>query len=276
MRTLDGDLAGAIADYERALVYSGELVSQQDMSFLRLRLPGLRIRAGDLPGARRDIETVRSEQDGPWQGFDRNWFADGMLIVIAAEEGDLDRAAQLSADLNADIRSRRLGMMHGHAVTVIAAITASVAVRTGDLAGAHRDLCEVCPTAVATADHRIIATFGVTLAMVAERTGQCDHAAQILGAAARWRGSQDATDPSVGRLTAALHTAMGRLFDESYAAGRRLAQPAAIDRLGPSRLLSRNPEGGPGTVCRSGSEEGEQVLGELLLVGTGQTVRRTG
>jgi predicted ATPase/DNA-binding SARP family transcriptional activator len=241
VRTLDGDLGGAIADYERAVQYSGELGSQDDLSFLRLRLAGLRIRAGDLAGARRDIEQVRDEQDGPWQGFDRNWFADGMLIVITAEEGDLDTAARLSADLHADIRSRRLGMMHGHAVTVVTAITASVAVRTGEVLRAHTDLREVYPIAVATADQPIIATFGVAVAAVAERTGHRDQAAEILGAAARLRGSDDVTDPSVGRLTASLRAAMGPRFDDSYAAGRQLDRQAAIDRVDPSLLALDEP-----------------------------------
>ncbi len=236
LRTLDGDLEGAAADYERALHYSGEMGSQEDLSFLHMRLAGLRIRTGDLGRARRDIEAIRNDVDGPWQGFERNWFADSMLIALTAEEGDLEKAALMSAELREDVQSRRLGMMHGHAVAVIGAITASVSVRTGNVSDAQQELRRVYPVAVATTDQPIIATVGVTVAMVAESVGRWADAAEILGAAARLRGSEDATDPSIARLTASLRSSMGTRFDECYAVGWNLDGSAAIARVDPGLL----------------------------------------
>ncbi len=236
LRTLEGDLEGATADYERALQYSAEMGSQEDLSFLHMRLAGLRIRTGDLVRARRDIEAIRDGEGGPWQGFDRNWFAEGMLIALTAEEGDLEKASLMSAELREDVQSRRLGMMHGHAVAVVGAITASVSVRTGDLTDAADELRRVYPVAVATTDQPIVATVGVSVGMLAERTGRLADAAEILGAAARLRGSEDATDPSIARLTASLRGAMGSRFDECYAAGRNLDHDAAIARVDPGLL----------------------------------------
>ena len=79
LRSQDGDLAGAIADYEVALQLAGELGSTDDDSLIKLRLAGLRLRTGDVALARKAIEEVRADVDGRAAGLERTLFADGVL-----------------------------------------------------------------------------------------------------------------------------------------------------------------------------------------------------
>ncbi len=64
-------------------------------------------------------------------------------------------------------------------------------------------------------------------------------AAEVLGAAARLRGSDDRFDPPIAELTAALVRELGGAFEESYSRGKALGRAEAIARLDPALLPGR-------------------------------------
>jgi alkylhydroperoxidase family enzyme len=80
----------------------------------------------------------------------------------------------------------------------------------------------------------------VTVATLAEHDGALVDAAEILGAAARLRGSADRTNPDVVELTARLRDALGDdAFEAAFAAGRALDRDAAVARLDPAGYALR-------------------------------------
>ena len=93
---MDGDHAGAIDDYERALRYAKELGSTDDDSFIQLRLAGLRLRNGDLAAARATVERVRADIASRSQGLERGLYVDGMLMTIALQAGEVEQATAMA------------------------------------------------------------------------------------------------------------------------------------------------------------------------------------
>ncbi len=91
IRTLVGDLRGAVADYERALEYLRVLGGDDDELLVHLRLSGLKLRMGDLAGARQSVQRARGEDMSGVHGLVRQVFADGIDIQILLSVGDLRR-----------------------------------------------------------------------------------------------------------------------------------------------------------------------------------------
>jgi len=83
----------------------------------------------------------------------------------------------------------------------------------------------------------------VCVAALAEALGRSADAAQILGAAARLRGSDDATEPTISDLTTRLRAQVGRAFDGNYASGWALDREGAIARIDPALLVAVTPGG---------------------------------
>jgi len=77
----------------------------------------------------------------------------------------------------------------------------------------------------------------VSLAAALAHAGRPADAAEVLGAAARLRGAEDATSLDVAALSAALAQELGEApFAGAYASGRGLTHEAAVARLDPEAL----------------------------------------
>jgi len=126
--------------------------------------------------------------------------------------------------------------MHGHMAALVGTMTAMVAITTGDLTLATGDLTITYPIAVGTQDLPIVSNTGVAVAALAAALGRHSDAAEMLGAAARLRGSDDRSDPPIAKLTAALMGELGGGFEESYSRGKALDRAEAIARLDPALL----------------------------------------
>jgi predicted ATPase/DNA-binding SARP family transcriptional activator len=239
LRAQDGDIDGAIADHERAWQLATELGSSDDVLLIRFRMAGLYARAGDIDRARRIIEGVQVEFSGHTQGVERGLIAEGLLLGIEMQGGNLELASAMAADLRVRLAAHLPGRVQSHAAAIVGATTAIVAVQAGDLAQATADLARAFPLAVLTGDMPVVGMVGVSVGWLAAAMGRCADAAEILGAAARLRGSADATDPSIAEVTSRLRAALGDEFDELFAAGRAVDKAAAIARIDPTGLGSR-------------------------------------
>jgi hypothetical protein len=236
VRALDGDVAGAIADYEQAMRYANELGSTDDDALIQLRLAGLRLRAADFAGARAAIEALRADIADRSQGWERDLFADGMLLAIVLQDGDETAAVAMAADLRERLTERPVDFLHGHAMAVVGSTNAQVAIRCGDLGLATADLRTIYPIAVGTMDMPVVAAVGVSVAFLAEALDRGSDAAMILGAAARLRGSDDASEPVISGMTARLRARLGADFDRGYSSGKSLDRDAALARIDPVLL----------------------------------------
>ena len=168
VRALDGDVAGAIDDYDQAMRYANELGSTDDDALIQLRLAGLRLRAGDSVGARAAIEALRADIADRSQGWERDLFADGMLLSIILQDGDEFGAAVMAADLRQRLGERPVDFLHGHAMAVVGGTTAQVAIMTGDVELAMADLRQDLSDRDGTMDMPVVATVGVSVALLAE------------------------------------------------------------------------------------------------------------
>jgi predicted ATPase/DNA-binding SARP family transcriptional activator len=239
IRAMDGDVAGAIADYEQAGACLRELGSTEDDLMIRTRLAGLRVRQGDFAGARAEIALARRVPDDRPPEMERILMADAALIGVALAEGDLPWAQQAADHL----RQRVAGTdphnpIYQHLLAMTGAICACVAIRVDDLQTAADDLVAAYPAGVAGADRPILALVAVAIAMFAEALGRPRDGAEILGAAARLRGSADEHDVQIARLRADLITEIGPTeFADCYRIGWELPQDAAAKRVDPAPLV---------------------------------------
>ena len=97
LRGMDGDTAGGLSDYERALALAEELGSTDDQAMVRVRMAGLLMRAGELDRASDMVEQVRDQLQDRTPGFDRDLFVAGMRAMLRLLGGDLAGAAAPSA-----------------------------------------------------------------------------------------------------------------------------------------------------------------------------------
>jgi hypothetical protein len=245
LRGMDGDTAGGLEDYERALALAEELGSNDDQAMVRVRMAGLLMRAGELDRASDLIDQVSDQLQNRTPGFDRELFVSGMRAMIRLLAGDLAGAADLAAELRATRGHRGSDVVEGHAMSMVCASTAVIAVHTGEIDLAVGDLRVGYPLARATEDMPVIATVGVAVAWVAAAQGSPAAATHALGAAARLRGSDDAFDPMVARLTDRLRGDLGPAFDEHYGRGKSLGRDEAIGAIDPDRLLVPDPVSSP-------------------------------
>jgi len=240
IRAMDGNHAGAIEDYERALQYANELGSADDDSFIQLRLAGLRLRNGELAAARATAERVRADIAGRSQGLERGLFVDGILMTIALQAGEVEQATAMAVALRERLAAGPRTFMHGHMAALVGTMVAMVAITTGDLTLAMRDLTTTYPLAVGTQDLPIVSNTGVAVATLGAALGRTADAAEMLGAAARLRGSDDRSDPPIATLTAALLGELGGGgFEQSYSRGKALDRAEAIARLDPALLTQQ-------------------------------------
>jgi ATP/maltotriose-dependent transcriptional regulator MalT len=232
LKTMDGDLDGAIAAIEEAIALTEELGGHDDAIMMNVRLGDLRMRTGDIDAARASVERMQ-------QFADRSPLSHQAIVVelvraeIALLDGDLDQARLLR-----DETMRRIAQVsdvhpaQGHIAALVLAFASKLSLEEGDLETAQGELAESYRYARGTKDMPIVAMVGVGGAAIALAQGRATDAAELLGAAASLRGAEDPTHPIVAKLTAQLKEALGTTdFAATYAVARGLDLEAACARL---------------------------------------------
>jgi hypothetical protein len=165
---------------------------------------------------------------------ERELVAEAVLVGIDLQAGRADAALAGAGRLRRRLAERPLtAPLDGHLSSICLGTTAAVEALAGDPARAAADLSRAYQTALGTHDMPILATVGVAVAALALARAEPVEAATVLGAAARVRGADDPTEPTVLRLTTALRERLGDAFDPAYAAGWALGTEAAVARLDP-------------------------------------------
>ncbi|SDJ38826.1 Predicted ATPase [Frankineae bacterium MT45] len=237
VHTLDGELRLAADAYEEALALAAELGSSEDRAMLWIRVADVRLRLGDEPAARDAV--LRAQETSDKSGFGMEQIlVDSILADLARMNGELVDARLLQADA-----LRRLELVpqahpiQSHGEAIIVSIGAKAELALGNLEEARGMLERAYRAGVGTKDMPIVATVGVGIADLAQRLGHSGEAAEILGAAARLRGSPDSTQLDIRRISEALVAGLGQSqFDERYEKGRATDRDAAIARLDPALL----------------------------------------
>ncbi len=247
VRSLDGDVDGAVVDYLRALDLLAELGATEDDMIVHLKMAGLRLQQGDFDGARGHIAAVRVGQPGTPVPLERILLADAAQIGILLVEGEVAQAVERATDLRARAPDA-VGdnPMYGHLSAMIGSVCASAAVAGGDLATARQDLLASYPAALSTEDRPLLASYAVSVAGYAEAIGRPVDGAEILGAATALRGADDLGDAGIAKVREQLIVALGRsVFDAEYAAGRSLGHDIAAKRIDPALLEDGDESRGP-------------------------------
>jgi hypothetical protein len=235
VRTLDGDLAGAAADFERARDCVRQLGgNSHDDVMIAMRLADLRLRDGDPAGAREYLEVLRRQRAfGPGEPLQQIFIGaiEGGIAVAEKDGAATARAYEDLRDLLCTLGSPSL--MNAHVGAVGQAIASGLALKLGRIDDAEQHARAGYAQAVLTNDKPIIASVGTAVAAWAQARGWAREAAVVLGASTRLRGSDDATSPTVIELVAALREDLGEGYEVAYAEGLMLDVDAATARVDP-------------------------------------------
>ena len=222
LRILDGDLEGAAADFEEARRRLRMLGTTSDDLMMHMRLADLRLRAGDPAGARAHVEAMRRSRSRGELETMRDVMADVAEAAVALAEQDGDAVRGARERLRSALAvTPAPSPFQAHATAVGNAALAALEVATGDRAAAAWHARLGYEQAVRTNDLPILATVGVSVATVALGDGDPLAAAELLGAAARLRGADDAASPFVRRVADEGRALAGeQAWDEAYGRGR--------------------------------------------------------
>jgi predicted ATPase/DNA-binding SARP family transcriptional activator len=245
LRTLDGDLDGAAADLTLAQRHLGELgLGVWDDLMVTMSLADLRLRAGDVRGARRHLESMRNGRSYPQATLTRSVLVEVMDATIAlAESADPGVVGAVRERLVSALEvAPEPTPFQAHAGAVGRATVARLDLRLGEVARATAQARHGYRLARLTEDLPIVAATGLATAELALALGRAEDGALVLGAAARLRGSEDVTNPVVVVVTRALREVLGVRHDGHFADGLAMDREEAIARLDPA-LLGRADEG---------------------------------
>jgi tetratricopeptide (TPR) repeat protein len=237
LKTVNGELDEAIASYEEALALVVEMGAREDQALMHVRLADLRMRHGEIDEARRLIQIAdrMSEDTGSVM---ESLFARAVMAEFARLAGDMPDARRLRDE--SLHRLDQIPLAHpvqAHGRALMLSIAAKQDLYDDELDVARERLAQAHDAAIGTKDMPIVAAVGIAVADLAVRTARPVDAGEILGAAARLRGADDATNLDIRRLTAALRDAIGDVaFGAAYERGRALDREAAIARLDPAAL----------------------------------------
>ncbi|MDF5753679.1 BTAD domain-containing putative transcriptional regulator [Spongiactinospora sp. TRM90649] len=215
-----GEFDAASLALEEAMRLMRELVPGADTGHQRIWLASVRIRAGDLAGARADLLTLtgpEAENTSP-----RNLaFANLHLGNLARIDGELDEAERAFTLARELIEASPFT-----APQFLALVKTSfglLAVCRDDLEAAARLGAEGVELALQAKDMPVAAHVVVLTAITAARLGRPERAAELLGAAERLRGAPDLYNVDVTRLAAHLDGELGTAaYAAAYARGRDL------------------------------------------------------
>ena len=229
--SLQGDVAGAI----EALLEARELLIQMrasdDESYAQMRIGMLRLRLGDLPAARRDIEAALAIGDRTGTPQSRAFGVFGLALLAHYEDRGED-ARRLAAEALALVelmplspQPLRIGILCGAAVFAIAA---------GAPEDAVAPLTQAYEAVMVAGDMPAAASVSTGLATLMLAREQPAPAARLLGAGARLRGMEDLSDPDILRVAEAARAQLGPAeYARHFTEGRNLSREDALALLDP-------------------------------------------
>jgi predicted ATPase/DNA-binding SARP family transcriptional activator len=224
----------AIREAEEAHRYATEGISPDQAATLRILLGRARAMAGDLTGARADIERGVGGAVGVGEHADA---ANGLIALseVARREGDLDGAAALLERARAEVEPRRSRVDFGTSTSLVFSKLGCLAEQRGDLAAAarwHAEAIRVLTPIVFMPIDRLIGTIVQGHAALAAARGEHVRAAELLGGAHTLQGVPDWWSLEVDRATATATAGLGReAFDAAYERGRRTSRAEILARV---------------------------------------------
>jgi hypothetical protein len=227
---LRGDHAAAVAALEEASGLGKQLGAWGDLSHIGGKLAAVRLRVGDLAGARADLERAEREEAarGSGQSDAATW-----LGLVRAElfyrEGDTGAAGRICDGLLAELEEKQsswwLGMQ-----AIIQARLALIALADGDEARCRTLLAAALQTATSWVELPPVADVIDAIAVLAQQSGECaTAAATLLGAAHAIRGCFDEGSLDAPAVRDAARARLGAdEFEAAYERGRCLPRDDAL------------------------------------------------
>jgi len=226
---LRGEHAAALAALEEAEALGQKLGAWGDLSHIGGKLAAVRLRLGDLAGARADLERAERESArGIGQSDSATW-----LGLVRAEllyrEGDAAAAARICTDLLAVLKDKQSSWWFG-VQAIIQARLALIALADGDEARCRASLAEALATATSWVELPPVADVIDAIAVYAQHSGECATAvATLLGAAHAVRGCFDESSLDAPAVRDAVRAVLGaEEFGAAYERGRSQPRDGAL------------------------------------------------
>ncbi|WP_157255105.1 BTAD domain-containing putative transcriptional regulator [Nonomuraea typhae] len=225
IHAIAGDHDQAITAYEQSLAIAADLGSQDEVS-TRLGLATERMRAGDLAGARRDIDTA---ERAAWRRGQPALEIEvlGVQAELHRRSGEVERADQALDRMEALLRKLPQSAEAIDPLLLLARVANLLT--AGDAVRAR----ELMPRAVEAAQAIMDAPLAAQLlARLLLLEGDPAGAATALGLSQAIRGAFDHGDTELRRLSEMLAESLGRTdYDSAYERGADLTPHEAADRL---------------------------------------------
>ena len=187
-----GDNAAAIAALEEAEALGQQLGAWGDLSHIGGKLAAVRLRLGDLAGARADLERAEREESARRIGPSDSAIWLGLVRAeLLYREGGTAAAGRICAGLLAQLEEKQSTWWYG-VQAMIQARLALIALADGDEARCRALLAEALTTATSWVELPPVADVIDAIAVFARHSGECATAvATLLGAAHAVRGCFD-------------------------------------------------------------------------------------
>jgi predicted ATPase/DNA-binding SARP family transcriptional activator len=227
---LRGDNAAAVAALEEASALGKQLGAWGDLSHIGGKLAAVRLRVGDLTGARADLE--RAEREEAARGIGQSDAATWLGLVRAEllyREGDTAAAGRICGVLLAQLEEKQSSWWFG-VQAIIQARLALVTLADGDEARCRTLLAAALQTATSWVELPPVADVIDAIAVLAQHSGEgATAAATLLGAAHAVRGCFDEGSLDAPAVRDAARARLGAdEFEAAYERGRRLPRDDAF------------------------------------------------
>ena len=227
---LRGENAAAVAALEEAGTLGQQLGAWGDLSHIGGKLAAVRLRLGDLAGARADLEQAVREESarGIGPSDSATW-----LGLVRAEllycEGDTAAAGRICAGLLVQLEEKQSSWWYG-VQAIIQARLALIALADGDETRCRALLAEALRIATSWVELPPVAGVIDAIAVLAQHSGQCATAvATLLGAAHAVRGCFDEGSLDAPSVRDAARAVLGAdEFGAAYERGRSLPRDDAL------------------------------------------------
>ncbi len=226
---LRGENAAAVAALEEARALGQQLGAWGDLSHIGGKLAAVRLRLGDLAGARADLERAEREDAARGIGHSGSGIWLGLVRTeLLHREGDTAAAGSICADLLARLEEKHSFWWFG-VQAMIQARLALIVLEGGDEARCRALLAAAFQTATSWVERPPAADVIDAIAVLAQRSGECATAATLLGAAHAVRGCFDEGSLDAPAVRDAVRTLLGAdEFEAAYERGRCLSRDDAL------------------------------------------------
>jgi predicted ATPase/DNA-binding SARP family transcriptional activator len=239
-----GRLEEAIAALQESRQLMIQLRATDDECYALSRIGMLRLRQGDVAGARKDVEAALeiADRTGSWMSIGFGTFH---LAVLAHHEGRTDQALVLAYQALAAVD--RAPFSPPQVKALIHGGIATFNLSSGNVIGAAERLRDAYQAAQTSKDMPVAAIVATGVAELLLARGDAAAAAQLLGAGVRLRGIDDVSDLDVQRVASAARSVLGPDgYARHHESGRNLAREAALNLievgLKTSSLTGQSPE----------------------------------